>query len=251
MPPQSIIWRGSATAGGSLTLVVALAVIFAAMRVAGMLGPSTLRWMLPLGFVLMALTPAVLLNGEGRRQIGLVQSAGPTHYIRGIAVGALAALICFAIGRLLFGLSLDNWFVTIAGNYHKTMDTSGFSIAKLHLVFTVPAMLFSPIGEEVFFRGVLQRALEQRLSVKASTSLECAAFGLVHLCHHGISAGASGIVFRPLSGAMWATLMFLVALTFATLRKRSGSLFPAIAAHASFNVVMNTVIFAFLWKYVS
>lgn len=111
-------------------------------------------------------------------------------------------------------------------------------------------MLFSPIGEEIFFRGVLQRALEQRLSVKSSTAIECAAFGLVHLCHHGLSAGASGITFRPISGAMWATLMFLVALMFAALRKRSGSLFPAIAAHVSFNVVMNIVIFSLLWQYV-
>jgi uncharacterized protein len=40
-------------------------------------------------------------------------------------------------------------------------------------------VLFSPIGEEIFFRGVLQRALEQRFSVNTSTSIECAAFGLV------------------------------------------------------------------------
>jgi membrane protease YdiL (CAAX protease family) len=95
---------------------------------------------------------------------------------------------------------------------------------------------------------MLQRSLEQRLSVNASTFIECAAFGIVHLCHHGLALGATGVTMRPVSGALWVVLMFFVALMFARIRKRSGSLYPAMAAHAAFNATMNSVIFAFLWK---
>lgn len=128
------------------------------------------------------------------------------------------------------------------------MDTSHFSTAKLYLVFTLPALVFSPIGEEIFFRGMLQRSLEEKMSGTASTSIECAAFGVVHLCHHGLAFGAAGVTIRPYSGFLWAFLMFCVALMFAVIRKRSGSLLPAMAAHAAFNMTMNFVIFAFLWK---
>jgi hypothetical protein len=76
--------------------------------------------MLPLGFVLMALTSVALLN-TGSRQIGLVTSANWKPYIYGILFGALAALTCFVIGRILFGLGSDNWFISIASNYHKTL----------------------------------------------------------------------------------------------------------------------------------
>jgi hypothetical protein len=41
--------------------------------------------------------------------------------------------------------------------------------------------------------------------------------------------------------------MFLTALLFAALRRASGSLYPAIAAHMAFNATMNALIFAFLW----
>ena len=41
--------------------------------------------------------------------------------------------------------------------------------------------------------------------------------------------------------------MFGAALLFAYLRKASGSLVPAIAAHSSFNLDMNLTIFGFLW----
>jgi membrane protease YdiL (CAAX protease family) len=236
---------------GVLPLVVPLAVAFAAMRVAGMLGPASLRWMVPLGFVLMTLTPWALLDAEGRRAIGLC-GVRSRWLIPGLLLGAAAAVACGALGHLLFGVGPDNWFVSVASYYRGTMDTTALGGVTLYLIFTTPALIFSPIGEEIFFRGLLQRALEEKLSVRMATWLECAAFGIVHLCHHGLAAlwaGGVGLSLsvRPLSAALWVVLMFLVALMFAQIRKRSGSLYPAIAAHAAFNAAMNAVIFLTLW----
>jgi membrane protease YdiL (CAAX protease family) len=204
--------------------------------------------MLPLGFMLMMASPWLLLNKEGRRQIGLRAPSSLLQYPTAVLCGVAAALACFAIGVVLFGEGGDNWFVSVASNYRATMDTSRFSAAKLYLIFTLPALLFSPIGEEIFFRGMLQRSLEDRLSVNASTFIESAAFGIVHLCHHGLALDAAGLTVRPVSGALWVVLMSLVAWMLAGIRKRSGSLYPAMASHAAFNATMNWVIFAFLWK---
>lgn len=242
------IWSRRIAPRRALAVVLGLAVLFAGMRFVGMLGPAATRWMLPLGFVLMAAAPWMLLSREGRRQIGLRPAVSFSQYPPAMLGGVAAALACFALGLMLFGVGGDNWFISVASNYRSTMDTSGFSTAQLYLIFTLPALLFSPIGEEIFFRGMLQRSLEERLSVNASTSIECAAFGVVHLCHHGLAFGAAGVAIRPLSGALWVVLMFLVALMFAVIRRRSGSLFPAMAAHAAFNATMNSVIFTFLWK---
>jgi uncharacterized protein len=41
--------------------------------------------------------------------------------------------------------------------------------------------------------------------------------------------------------------MVLVARLFAWLRSSTGSIYPAIAAHAAFNLVMGTCIFLALW----
>lgn len=213
------------------------------MRGAGMLGPATLRWMLPASFVVMALLPWLLLTPDGRRQIGLRRPASWRGLATAMLAGACAALACGALGLLLFGHSADNWYMTVAASYRGMMDTSAFSIWMLHGVFTLPALLFSPIGEEIFFRGILQRALEQRFSARTSTVLECAAFGLVHLFHHGPFFGATA-----LSTALWVMAMCLTAVLFATIRQRSGSLLRAMAAHAAFNAAMNGVIFAFLWR---
>jgi membrane protease YdiL (CAAX protease family) len=242
------LWRPRLTADRALALVLALALLFATMRGAGMLGPATLRWMLPASFVTMGLLPWLLLTPGGRRYIGLCAPTSWRVVAPAVLAGACTALACGAIGLLLFGYGPDNWFMTVATSYRRMMDTSTFSMLMLHLVFTLPALLFSPIGEEIFFRGILQRALEQRFSTRISTVLECAVFGLVHLLHHGLVFGATGLSIRPVSAALWVAAMCLTAALFATIRQRSGSLFPAMAAHAAFNAAMNGVIFAFLWR---
>ena len=197
----------------------------------------------------------MLLTPYGRRHIGLSPPKRRGSYALSTTFGAGAAVICFAVGVWFFASSTNHWFISIANYYHQSLDTTGFSQIKLHLFFTMPAILFSPIGEEIFFRGVLQRALEEKFSERVSTQLECATFGLVHLCHHGLTVGAIGISsihigVSPMSAMLWVILMFLVAYLFAFLRKRTDSIYPAIFSHATFNIVMNTIIFGYLWQYV-
>jgi membrane protease YdiL (CAAX protease family) len=111
-------------------------------------------------------------------------------------------------------------------------------------VFTGPAVLFSPIGEEIFFRGVLQRTLEGPLSGPLATRLECGAFAIVHLCHHGLHwEGAALALWLP-SGLIWVALMYAAAQLFAHWRKQAGSVFPAIVSHMAFNAAMGVYIFA-------
>lgn len=237
-------WKLRATT--SLALAIALVVLFASMRVVGTHGSSSLRFLLPLGFVLMAIAPWLLLTRTGRREMGLQRPVRPSIYLQPILLGAAAALACFLIGLSLFGTSADNWFVTIASNFSRSVNAQ-LPVWQMYLMFTVPSMVFSPVGEEIFFRGLLQDALEQRFSARTSTWLECLAFGLVHLFHHGIVFGAGGLMLLPRSAPIWFVLMVLVAHLFAWLRKRSASLYPAIASHATFNFMMSTCIFLGLW----
>jgi membrane protease YdiL (CAAX protease family) len=211
-----------------------------------MLGPVAYRPLFLLHCIFMALVPWVLLTQAGRAQVGLKASTRPREYPLAIFYGALASSLCFAMGYVLFGASGDNWFVSV-GNSFRAQPTVGFSIIQLHLMFTIPGMIFSPIGEEIFFRGYFQRCLETKFSSPTSTLIEGAWFGGVHLIHHGIVLTAAGLSFRPLSGALWFLLMLSLSCMFAWLRKRHDSIIPAILSHSAFNLTMNAFIFAYLW----
>ncbi len=194
----------------------------------------------------MAAAPWVLLTRNGRHEIGLQRTFLSSIYLQSIVFGAAAAVACFLVGLALFGTSIDNWFVSIAVSFGRSVNAK-LPLLPLYLLFTIPSMIFSPFGEEIFFRGLLQRALEERFSVRTSTWVECLLFGLVHLCHHGLVAGAAGLTLLPRSAPIWFVLMVMVGHLFAWLRKRSESLYPAIASHAAFNFAMGTCIFLALW----
>jgi membrane protease YdiL (CAAX protease family) len=230
-----------------LLWAVAIGVGFTSIRAYAMLGPVTARPLFLLHCVLMAATPWLLLTAWGRAEVGVQRSNRPLWLVVAPFVGVAASVVCFAIGFLLFERTADNWFVSV-GNSYRAQPTPNFSILQLHLMFTIPAVIFSPIGEEIYFRGVLQKALETRLSPSFSTALESAWFGAAHLVHHGLFLTAAGLAFRPVSGALWFLLMTLLSLGFATLRKVSRSVIPAVIAHSAFNATMNFFIFGFLWS---
>jgi uncharacterized protein len=231
----------------ALALGFIFAILFAAIRGFGMLGSQTARPLIPLGFVIMMVLPFIFLTAEGRRQIGLRKSNARLTYVVAVLYGIVAASLCFLLGVLFFDKGPDNWFITIS-NYYVGQVPGAFDmpLQTFFIVVTIPALIFSPIGEELFFRGFLQDALQTRCGLQLSMVIESGIFGLVHLFHHGLVRSNGSIHFYPVSGMLWVILMFLTAYGFALLRKRSGSIYPAITAHAVFNLVMNFYIFFFL-----
>ncbi len=235
-------WRVNAVG-----FAIFFAIFFAAIRGVGMLGPQSVRPLIPMGFVMMMILPFIFLRAEGRRQIGLIRSKMSSTYIAAIFYGVAAASLCFVLSILLFDKSPDNWFITIR-NYYTAQIPGALEmpLQRFFIVATVPALIFSPIGEEIFFRGFLQDAFQTRFGLRSSMLIESAIFGFVHLFHHGLVRSNGNISFFPFSGMLWVMLMFITACGFALLRKRSGSIYPSIAAHAVFNLTMNIYIFCFL-----
>lgn len=237
-------WR--ALPFGIGTISVLLFALFLGLRGVSMLGPTAMRPLFLLMCVGMIVLPWLLLTPHGRYQIGLKRPSQPMFLLLALAVGPLFAGLCFIIGVQLFGTGADNWFVSVAGNYRE-QPSKGLSMLQLHLMFTIVACTFSPFGEEFFFRGYLQKVLEQRMPARAATHAQAAAFSLVHLLHHGIVMGAAGLVLQPFSGALWVLLLWCLSLALSWLRRESDSVFPAVVGHAAFNATMNACIFAYLW----
>lgn len=237
-------WRGAPTGIFGLTLVLVL--VSTAARAAAMFGPVSWRALFMVMCIGMIALPWIVLSREGRRQIGLCRPRRMTWLALGLLLGAVAASACFLLGMALYGSGPEHPFVSVARNY-RLQPTEGWSLLRLHLTFTIAACLFSPLGEEIFYRGFLQKVLADRHGALRATLVEAGLFALVHLCHHGILATPDGVRLLPVSGALWVMQMFLLALLFAWLRRRAGSVLPAVAAHAAFNAAMNGWIFGQLW----
>jgi len=234
--------------GHAWMLTLLLFFLLGGLRAYGILGPeeASVHQLIMLSFFLMWFLPYVFFGQDGRRAIGLRGVERPIWLVWGVLLGALASLIVFAIGFLLYGRGADNWYVAISQQY--LIDDSMFELPKLGLIamFTIPAMLFSPIGEEFFFRGMVHESINSRWGERAATLVNSLAFSAVHFLHYGIARDADGWRLRLLPGVLWVLLMMGISWLFTLCRRRSGSIWPAVLSHSVFNLVMNLTIFLIL-----
>lgn len=95
--------------------------------------------------------------------------------------------------------------------------------------------------EEFAFRGVLWGMLDRRYGARVATIGSAALFGLWHVLPAMSTTGRNARVTAMVGGHLWITIALTVVVTalfgvlFAVLRRRSGSLLPAMALHWALN----------------
>lgn len=189
-------------------------------------------------FTLMCFTPLIFLSKAGRREMGLKKSSRPGWLLWGFLLGSGICLLLFALNRFLQGAELSNPFVYIA-----SATTSGNTSTVYFIIYMAILMTFSPIGEELFYRGVVHQAFKEQLGDRKAAVIDSAAFALTHLAHFGIIYAAGGWKWLPLPSLLWISGMFLTCLVFNRVRQESGSILGAILTHAGFNFAMGFLMF--------
>src|SRR5713101_6848878 len=126
-----------------------------------------------------------------------------------------------------FGLTLGlavTWLTHLLPS-KPPFDVSSFAPWRIWLYFVIG----SSIQEEIIFRGLIQSVIERRwmitfsvfgASLSGAVIFTAALFGIIHL-GAGVAVATGAIVLGLVAGE---------------LRRRSGSLLPAVIVHALFNV---------------
>jgi membrane protease YdiL (CAAX protease family) len=233
--------------GAVWLLALAVLAVLAALRGAATLGPPSARPLFLVHVLLMWALPFLFLTRQGRREIGLTgQGNGLVNLTWSALAGASMALIVYAAGMGLYGESADNWCVSIRDSFQLTALRAAMPnvpLAGLFAMIAVPALLFTPLGEEFLFRGFLHQAFARRWGAVVATAVNSLAFGLIHLHVHGIWRDASGFHIHVVSGALMVLAMAATSVVFTLCRMRGGSLWSAVVAHASCNLVMIAAVF--------
>ena len=105
---------------------------------------------------------------------------------------------------------------------------------------TLPAMIFSPLAEEFFYRGLLLHGLTERWGFRKAQVFQASCFAFVHLAHYGLMPFSPGLL------VVWLPSMFGTALVFGWMVRKSGSVWVAVVAHSILNLGMNAVVFGLL-----
>lgn len=161
-----------------------------------------------------------------------------TWVLAATASGVTAAIAIGMLGDLLYGDSSDNWSGTVSATLLGDPQFRTLPPAQLFPVLAIPAALFSPLAEELVFRGVFHDSILTRVGRRAALTITGVLFGFMHLFHHGISMGSTGVEVRVISGVIWMLLTVGLSVLFAVCRLGSTSIWSAVLCHAAFNVTM-------------
>ncbi|WP_198001473.1 CPBP family intramembrane glutamic endopeptidase [Nibribacter ruber] len=190
-----------------------------------------------------ALIPFIFLSKEGRREIGIKKPKSKAWILYSFLLGIAISTLLFAVGYLLYTNSMSNWYVYIGKSYHISADLTAQDRLIYFVIFAVTGMCFSPIGEELFFRGIVHASLRASLGENKATLIDSLSFALTHLAHFGFVYLFGRWQFLLVPSLLWVVGMFMTSLVFIQCKKMTGSLLGAIASHAGFNVSMIYFIF--------
>ena len=195
-------------------------------------------------FLVMWVAPFILLSKQGRAAIGLKKTESYRWLLYAFILGMMACAVVYITGQLLFSSSLHNWFVYISKSFTipaQQLEGNGRNI--FFVIFALISMTFSPIGEELLYRGLIHQSFTTRFSDSAASRIDSFAFAITHLPHFGIIYTLGAWQFPIVPALLWMGFMFLSSRLFFYCKYRSGSLYGAMLAHAGFNLAMIYFIF--------
>ncbi len=201
-----------------------------------------------IGIVMLisAITPFIFLSKYGRKQIGLVKPVKYPALLFAFIAGLVFSLVLHYLGQSFYENTYKNWYVYIGKSYNIPQAISAHDKTILFAVMAFTGMIFSPIGEELFFRGIVHSAFAKSIGNTKASIADSTAFALTHISHFGLVYLNFKWDFFPVPAFLWVMGMFLVSLGFFIFKKYSGSLLGAISCHAGFNLGMIYAIFYLL-----
>ena len=193
-----------------------------------------------------AVAPFLFLTKYGQREIGLVKPKKYSWLLLAFIAGLLYSFLLYYVGEKLYDNTYSNWYHYIGKSYKIPGGIDQHDKAVMFSVVAVTGMLFSPIGEEFFFRGIVHASFAKSFGEKKASIVDGSAFAITHVAHFGLVYVNDQWKFLPGPSIIWVLSMFLAGILFFICKQLSGSLLGAIISHAAFNVGMIYSIFYLL-----
>jgi uncharacterized protein len=195
-----------------------------------------------------AFVPFIFLSQYGQGKIGLTKPKNYKSLLIAFVAGLAVSVILYFLGKVLYGNSYENWYRYIGKSYKIPLEINQNDRQILFTIMAFTGMTFSPIGEELLFRGIIHASFEKSLGEKNASIVESSAFALTHISHFGLVFINNKWAFYTIPAIIWVLYMFFVSLLFFNFKKYSGSILGAIICHAAFNLGMIYCIFYLMDK---
>lgn len=151
----------------------------------------------------------------------------PGTWRKEIGSGVLFGIGLYPVMVLVVGGLLTVLLQAISGEQVEAPEQVGEHLPALGTALTVVyAIVIAPIGEELFFRGIMFRALRDRHGFWVGAVGSSIGFGSIHF-----------IPGSAIDAALLMTVMFFTGIALCFVYERRRTIVAPIAAHVTFNVI--------------
>jgi len=190
-----------------------------------------------------ALIPFIFLNKHGQKQIGIKTTKKPQILVYALIAGIAFSVLLYFLGVALYGNTYENWYQYIGKSYNIPEGISSQSKNLMFMIMAVTGMTFSPIGEELFFRGIVHGSFAKSLGDRKASVIDSLAFAFTHISHFGLVFVNNKWDFFTIPAFVWVLSMFFISILFFQMKSLSGSIWGAVLCHSGFNLGMIYCIF--------
>ncbi|MGV7106469.1 CPBP family intramembrane glutamic endopeptidase [Flavobacterium sp. U410] len=203
-----------------------------------------------IGLIMMisAIAPFLFLSKYGRKQIGIIKPKKYSWLFGSFILGLMFSVLLYFVGNLMYGNTFENWYVYIGKSYNIPIEIEPNDKLIMFVIMAITGMIFSPIGEELFFRGIVHSSFAKSFGNVKASIINSFAFALTHISHFGLVFINNEWKLLTFPTCIWTLSMFLVSILFYLCRKKSGSILGAIICHSAFNLGIIYCIFYLLNK---
>jgi membrane protease YdiL (CAAX protease family) len=195
-------------------------------------------------FLCMWISPFIFLSKQGRQNIGIVKPSGAFWLLVSFLAGLLICILMFLVAMLFYKHTGNNWFVYISRSYQVSGIVLNESEKFVYfIIYAIIGMTFSPIGEELFYRGLVHGSFVERFGENKASAIDSLAFALTHLAHFGIVYQSGHWQFLFIPTLLWVVFIYITSRIFFFCKQKTGSILGAIICHAAFNLAMMYLIF--------
>lgn len=197
---------------------------------------------IPLSMIILWPLPWLLSDKQGRYLLLFKSPVSWSWLIYGPVLSLFSLGICVGLAWSIFGTTNENWFVQHALMLNESLEQvpQSSTLEMKFWIVTIPAMIFSPLGEEFLYRGFLLKSFETEWNFRVGLIVQASVFAIAHLAHYGL------LPFQPILLLVWLPSMFFAALVLGWIVKKSESIWIGVISHLFFNLGMNAVVFLML-----
>ena len=193
-----------------------------------------------------AIAPFIFLSKYGRKAIGIKKPQNSKWLFIAFACGLIASISLHFIGQILYDNSYQNWYQYIGKSYKIPATITQTDRNVMFAIMAITGMTFSPIGEELFFRGIVHSSFAKSIGDKKASIVDSSAFALTHVSHFGLVFINKQWKLLTTPTIIWILSMFLVSVLFLIVKNRVYSIWGAVICHSAFNLGMIYCIFYLL-----